>query len=488
MIPESVLEASRRFKWEQYKAQKDPLTPEQRAEWNRCAEDKAYWINTYVQIYDPPTKSWIPFDLWPAQSNVLDVIDDNHKTIVLKARQLGLSWLCLADILHGMLFKPIATVLVFSLREEESKELIGEKRLWGMYKRLPDWMKGDDASEDNKTTKTLGNGSSVKAFPGKRGDSYSATYALIDEADLIPDLKDLLESVEPTINAGGKLVLISRVDKKHSESTFKKIYKDARLSKNGWAHVFLPWNVHPGRDQAWYERTLASTLSIDGDTKDAMHAQYPATDEEALARGTTGKIYPAFSYDEGGNVTADAEYVPGYDVEWWIDPGYSNHFCIAFVQQRPFLGHPDHLCVFYEVYINYMGVYDVLQTAVEQSLKMGWSLPSDVYYDPENPQVMVDMSKLRDEKSFLCRIHKAHKDVAQGIRAVRRHIGPDENGLRLLRLHPRCENIITDLSEYYETDTNATLGGDPKPASGQRDHGESAVRYGMTPRLFRSGT
>lgn len=463
----------------------DPLTPQQRLEWERCAADKAYWIRSHVKIYDPPTKSWIPFDLWPDQERALSVIDGNDKSLALKARQLGMTWLCLADILHGMLFEPIFTALVFSLREAESVQLISKERLWGMYLNLPEWMRGGEPLVDSATVKTLANGSTVKAFPSNRGDSYSANFALIDEAALIDNLAALLASVEPTINAGGKLVMISRANKKKSDNAFHNIYKDARLGKNGWACVFLPWYAHPGRDQAWYDKTLAATISASGGKLDDMYEQYPATDEEALARGTTGKIYPAFSYDE--NVTADAEYVKGYPVEWWIDPGYSNHFCIAMVQQRPFRGIPDHLCLFSEVYINYMGVYDVLNLAVEQSLSKGWELPSDIFYDPENPQVMVDMSKLRDERGFLCRIHKAVKDVAQGIRAVRRHIGPDENGMRLLRLHPRAENIITDLSEFYETDTTATLGGDPKPASGQRDHGESAVRYGMTPRLYRSG-
>lgn len=463
----------------------DSLSPEQREEWNKCAASCAYWIRTYAQIYDPPSKAWIPFDLWPAQEQVLDVIETNDRAVALKPRQVGVTWLCLAYILWSMLFKSVFTALVFSLREQESKYLISDERMWGMFKRLPEWMRGGEPLVESSTVKTLANGSTVKAFPSNRGDSYSANFALVDEADLIDDLGALLASVEPTINAGGKLVMISRSNKKKTDTAFKNIYKDARLGKNGWGHIFLPWHVHPARNAAWYEKTLAATISASGGKLDDMWEQYPATDEEALARGTTGKIYPAFSYDD--NVSTDAEYVAGFAVEWWIDPGYSNHFCIAMVQQRPFLGLSDHLCVFSELYINYMGVYDVLSMAVEQSLSKGWELPSDIYYDPENPQVMVDMGKLRDERGFLCRIHKAHKDVAQGIRAVRRHIGPDENGMRLLRLHPRCENIITDLSEYYETDTNATLGGDPKPAQGQRDHGESAVRYGMTPRLFRSG-
>ena len=45
----------------------------------------------------------------------------SKKLVVLKARQLGISWLSLSYALWLMLFHPPATVLLFSLREEESQ-------------------------------------------------------------------------------------------------------------------------------------------------------------------------------------------------------------------------------------------------------------------------------------------------------------------------------------------------------------------------------
>ncbi len=59
----------------------------------------------------------------------------SRKLVILKARQLGISWLCLSYALWLMLFQAPATILLFSLREEEAKELLW--RLRGMYERLP---------------------------------------------------------------------------------------------------------------------------------------------------------------------------------------------------------------------------------------------------------------------------------------------------------------------------------------------------------------
>lgn len=458
---------------------------EVRGERLSCWRFPAYFIGTYCQIYDSVSRGWIPFVLWPVQRDLIGALYGSKKFAALKTRQVGVSWIMDAYALWNMLFSPIADILLFSLREKEAIEQL--KRLKGMYNRLPSWLQSE-VVRDNETEFGLANGSVARAFPSNRGDSYTATLAVVDEADLIPNLADLLASVEPTINAGGQLALVSRVDKKHHDSAFKNIYRDARLGKNGFRHFFIPWYAHPNRDAAWYDQTLIAVTSASGGDLDTMYEQYPETDEQALARGTTGKIYPFFSYEADGNVSEEADYRDGYEVEWWIDPGYSNHFCIAYVQERSFEGIPDHLCVFDEMYIQYKGVYDVLTAAIERSIERGYALPSVVYYDPENPQVAVDMGKLRNKHDFLCRIVLADKrSVAQNIRAVRRHIGPDENGIRLLRLHPRCENIIEDLSSYYETDSSKTLSGDPAPASGQRDHGAAAVAYGMTPRLYRSG-
>ena len=51
------------------------------------------------------------------------------------------------------------------------------------------------------------------AFPTTGGRSYTATLAIVDEADHTEDLDALLNAVKPTIDAGGRLILVSTVDK-----------------------------------------------------------------------------------------------------------------------------------------------------------------------------------------------------------------------------------------------------------------------------------
>lgn len=261
------------------------------AEWHRSKDDPAYFIHEYTMIFNATNERWEPFSLWPAQRDVLGEMQANRQLIVLKARQLGLTWLTLAYLLWRMLFYPAATVGIFSQRETDAADLLAS-RLKGMYDRLPDWAKAGPAAPDSKTEWRLPNGSVAMAFPTTGGRSYTFSHLLIDEADFQPDLPLLLSAVEPTIDAGGQMLMISTVDKKKPESRFKITYRAAKAGYNNWQPVFLPWWARPERTPAWYanqkEDTLANTGSLDD-----LYEDYPATDTEALASRTLDKRIPA---------------------------------------------------------------------------------------------------------------------------------------------------------------------------------------------------
>jgi hypothetical protein len=101
-----------------------------------------------------------------------------------------------------------------------------------------------------------------------------------------------MRAVKPTIDGGGRMVLLSRADKTRPLSPFKRIYQGARQGQNGWAPVFLPWHARPGRDAAWYTAQQQDIFARTGATDD-LHEQYPATDAEALAPRSLDKRLPA---------------------------------------------------------------------------------------------------------------------------------------------------------------------------------------------------
>lgn len=265
------------------------MTTDEKNEWLKCWHSPLYFIWNYCQIYDAVLGEWIAFRLYPKQVGVLSTILNNLLTIILKARQLGMTWLVLAFALWLMLFRPIATILVFSKRDDEAVYLLGSERMRGMYSRLPKFLQARSVTTDNDHEWALSNGSVARAFPTSAGDSYTATLAFVDEADLVPDLNRLMNAVKPTIDAGGRMILLSRVDKSQPQSEFKRIYRAAKAKLNGWIPIFLPWRARPERTEEWYEQQKRDVLARTGGSLDNLYQQYPATDTEALAPATLDK-------------------------------------------------------------------------------------------------------------------------------------------------------------------------------------------------------
>jgi hypothetical protein len=249
----------------------------------RCRESLAYFCTTYCQILASSDKAgqWIPFVLWPAQQAVAADIESHREVIALKARQLGLTWLTVAFVLKEMLFNPVQTVLLFSKRDDEAVELVSF-RLREMYLRLPEWMHTDGVTTDKDHEFALGSGSRAIAHATTGGRSYTATLAILDEADHTPDLRKMLDAVQPTIDSGGRLVLISTVDKSEPEAAFKKIWRAARAGENQFHPIFMPWSAAPWRSTEWYEEKKKSTFGNTG-SLDALWQEFPATEHEALA-------------------------------------------------------------------------------------------------------------------------------------------------------------------------------------------------------------
>lgn len=303
---------------------------EQAAEWALCENSPAYFIGAYCWVFNATDESWIPFELWPAQSWAIMQILSRKLIVILKARQLGFTWLILGFCLWLMLFRPAATIGIFSRTETDAAELLGV-RLKGMYERLPDWMRARAVLTDNAARWVLSNGSSAAAFATTGGRQYTFSFILADEADFQPDLPEFMRAVKPTIDAGGRMVLLSTADKGDPASLFKMIYRAAKQKANEWLSLFLPWTARPGRDLAWYRAQKRDALANTG-TLDDVHQEYPATDTQALAPRVLGKRIPGTWLEQcyvwmDPLIDEDAPSVPGLRI--YVKPQLGRRYCIG---------------------------------------------------------------------------------------------------------------------------------------------------------------
>lgn len=219
----------------------------------------------------------MPFHLWPAQISVIWSCMTIRLILILKARQLGISWLTCGYALWLCLFQPGRTVLLFSRGQGDADELL--RRIKVLYERLPDWLREDCPALIQANTSTLAwdNGSVVESLPASPGSGRSRTASLVilDEAAFLLFADSLYTALKPTIDGGGQLIILSTAN--GVGNLFHRLWTKASAGVNAFQSIFLPWWSRPGRDAAWYAAQLAEY------TDPAMvHQEYPASPTEAF--------------------------------------------------------------------------------------------------------------------------------------------------------------------------------------------------------------
>ena len=71
----------------------EPAAPTDNAVWLACSRSPAFFLDRFGYVYDPPASGWTRFRLWPEQVRALEQLTAHRLAVILKARQLGMSWL-----------------------------------------------------------------------------------------------------------------------------------------------------------------------------------------------------------------------------------------------------------------------------------------------------------------------------------------------------------------------------------------------------------
>ena len=217
----------------------------------KCGKDASYFINNYARI-SHPLKGLIPFNTYPYQDELLNEFNDYRFTVILKARQLGISTITAAYIVWMMMFYRDKNVLVIATKFQTAANLV--KKVKSIMQNVPPWLRIADIKIDNRTSFVLTNGSEVKAAStsGDAGRSEALSLLVIDEAAHVEGLEDLWTGLYPTLSTGGRCIALSTPN--GVGNWFHKTYVEAEQNVNDFRPIILPWDVHPERDQTWFEK------------------------------------------------------------------------------------------------------------------------------------------------------------------------------------------------------------------------------------------
>jgi hypothetical protein len=224
-------------------------------EFVKCATDPVYFMKKYYMIQHPQRGRQY-FNLYPFQEKVLKLFQKHDYSIINKSRQLGISTLVSAYSLWLMLFNKDKNVLVIATKQETAKNMVTKVRF--AYQNLPTWLR-IGASEDNRLSLRLTNGSQIKAVSaaGDAGRSEAVSLLVIDEAAFIDNIETIFTAAQQTLATGGGCIALSTPN--GVGNWFHKTYTLAQEQENRFLPISLPWTVHPERDQVWrdeQDRTL----------------------------------------------------------------------------------------------------------------------------------------------------------------------------------------------------------------------------------------
>lgn len=283
----------------------------------RCGKKPDYFIHTYAKITHP-MKGLIPFHLYPFQEKLLEDFEDHRFNVILKARQLGISTITAAYVAWMMMFHREKNVLVIATKFNTAANLV--KKVKAIIRNLPSWLKISTVSIDNRTSFELSNGSQIKASStsGDAGRSEALSLLVVDEAAHVEGLDELWMGLYPTLSTGGRCIALSTPN--GVGNWFHKIYSEAEQKTNDFHPTKLKWDVHPDRDQQWFEKETRN-----------MSTREIAQELECNFNMSGETVFSPEDLEFYSNAVKEPKYRTGFDRNLWIweEKNQANSYLIS---------------------------------------------------------------------------------------------------------------------------------------------------------------
>jgi hypothetical protein len=240
----------------------------------------------------PGVSEWQP---WPYLTARAEMWASGQSEVVLKARQLGYTWL-LAAYMDWRARNGWACGIV-SKGEPEAYEVIERARF--IEDNLPEWLqagarfKSGTASYPHPQTGSYVAGGSLRAFATTPSSGISWTFQCVafDEFAFHKWGADNYAAIEPTTSAGGQMLIMSTADPTIGPSgIFHDLYWASKAGATGYNAHFEPWYSRPTRDEEWRKRARARYTGL----PEEFDAYYPDTDHAAFT-AKSGLVFPQFS-------------------------------------------------------------------------------------------------------------------------------------------------------------------------------------------------
>ena len=285
------------------------------AEWlefARCRVDPIYFIRNYGWLQHR-VLGRIPFDLYRYQEICLKHFLDERFNLILKSRQMGISWLVAAYALWLCLFYTDKKVLMISIKDTTAKTLL--KKVVYLYNQLPAFLQVE-LTEKNTSKLGFCHGSEIESVPTSpdAGRSDSLSLLIVDEAAFVRWIDEIWSSALPTLATGGNAIILSTPN--GMGNFYAQLWHGALEGKNLFNPIRLHYYFNPNFTKEWLAQQKANMPLLRfrqeflGDFIASGNLVFDISDLRALQDEING-ITPIETYFTEENETEKLEEVCG---------------------------------------------------------------------------------------------------------------------------------------------------------------------------------
>jgi hypothetical protein len=274
----------------------------------RIQDGLEFFFKFLLLVQIPTNKGIRPLEKWPFQERLAKELQAGKLAgknfIILKSRQIGVTWVAGASYALWNAMQPGATVLLIGQTEAQSKELL--ERCKFIYERLPQELQ--DMLPSTSTVDRRGGAwsGSVLSFAGggriiampntvRAARMYSATLVVVDEAAYHKDAAKEYNAYKSITSGGGQIVIVSTGNGTRGEGQW--FYEMWRAATRGDLSSFVPrfynWRVKPGQDETWYENERKDYMANPEQGEEFFRQEHPTDPDEAFI-ALTGRVFPDF--------------------------------------------------------------------------------------------------------------------------------------------------------------------------------------------------
>ncbi len=412
--------------------------------------DFLYTLRTWAPGHILPQ----PFPDWPYVRKLAHDLDKHDRLLVVKSRQMMVTWLGCAYVLYRALNGGPGIHLVISKEERSAKEMIERIRFLLAYATEDADLPEVKASRTEIAFPTLD--ARILSLPAApfavRGLSPRTLFW--DEMAFTPNDEEIWTAVKPAVDSGGHFFGVSTPN--GPLGTFYELIHDT-------SGVFTVARVHysenPERDSEWEE-----------DARAGLSSARWRREQELSFEGAEGRVYDQF--DPQIHVLSEPcipGRKPGAKLYRGIDWGYRRPAVIWAEEDED-----GSLVIFAELLGDRWGLRKLMDQIHQVDQRFGLSERDFTWtaVDPAGAANMdIGISSVDTFRDAGFKLDYRRSNIDPGVETVRSFL-LDAFGNVSLRIDPRCTRLRTAF-EGYQWDIH----GDNPDKDGEHDHLMDALRY-----------